>query len=1361
MDNFSIDLDAVLDEFELKEDQAENTTVDRGQDKSQSVVKSQFLSDQGVQPDVLGNSKHPSDGSTSNSVSDQSSSPSRSADFHKSQSGIFGSQHTNSAGIIPMTDVTEGGDVGTSSGNQKSSEHIDPDDSTSGETDYRAVCIAVDGGDNCDAVDDKFDASSVISGLPDCGAVGKSVSCVSRASTVTQSGGDVCSSVSAGFQRSISSPTSTIDVALSQTISSTLTGGVPADSACFTTSGSSMVPPVSSVVTSNCGTATVISTVDVACSGPTIVEGCGVGASPTCVDTDNTGETNSGSITACAERSDSATVDITVTGVSSAIVEKSDNDDDISDGIRNQKLLREGSAEREHSHFPLLRSVESCDISDISDVTIDAAQCYSPPSTSIYQIAYPCEDESLTDLSRSPGGFEQGPPSNIDKTVFCQDVTAMETEPGPIENEESPMPVEESGGVSSTETVLPDLVMSEESSDAPEPDPIEESSGDVASRLLRHHSIECDVRTTTDSAETCVVPERPDSLDVTPFQSASESAAVDQSSAHPVSAAPVLAPTVSTVSAPVSPAPPAVQEFADCGEAPLQRTGGSIVTAPGAQSGSTGSRTQLGSTAAGRGPVTPGRLTSSSTDDSSLGRVAPVWVPDDEMDSCMSCELKFTLVRRRHHCRACGRLLCAVCCCQRARLEFMDMREARVCSRCLSVLERVQQNIRRQNQSVTTTSGVTSTVEPVATTSASDPAIDAPGGAEARMPNPNNPLEYCSTVPPLEQADVGGARSPLSVMVPCSALRRPPDPATPRTPGGSKQVMFSDGIRPGGDLTEPQGHPGSSQHQRAQRPSNRGGSKSRLGAVATLAATEHAWCSQSDQLPPFVQTVGNVECGDISRLSEQAAADLLRTETSSQWAVQVNNNLLIHTSFVKLDCCVGAKCWVFSSDGLRAVGQDEVVLVLQCDSDTEPLPRDVFVYYRLLYIDAASGKYVGDLGHTLVSNHFLGFREHGAFLYARPTLQCLQSLPVTDQPYLVALLIHKWEVPWAKVFPLRLLLRLGAEFRYYPCPVVSVRSRKPVFFEIGQTIINLLADFRNYTYVLPTIPGMHIHMEDKRTSVLLPRNRFNQVSKTINNSGEHVLAFGACFSQKADSHLVCVQSEEGRYQTQAINIHSRPRQVTGASFVVFNGALKSSLNLTAKSSIVEDGLMYQISPESMASLRERLRKMEDVTIECGPVDGPVEETLSITWVEDDLNYNMGVTSVIDGRSMDSVMSMRVHSGSEYTGNGKIIRWTEVFLLQGDEPSEFSRLSEALSRGTCHALLPLLSDVCEQKLSPLALRATVDSDTVCYEAGSGRNQLPAEYMKQLDSELVPILHLFAARGVSQPICVELVFYVLHC
>ena len=105
----------------------------------------------------------------------------------------------------------------------------------------------------------------------------------------------------------------------------------------------------------------------------------------------------------------------------------------------------------------------------------------------------------------------------------------------------------------------------------------------------------------------------------------------------------------------------------------------------------------------------------------------------------------------------------------------------------------------------------------------------------------------------------------------------------------------------------------------------------------------------------------------------------------------------------------------------------------------------------------------------------------------------------------------------------------------------------------------------------------------------------------------------------ADSHLVAIQQEDGSYQTQAINIQhqvsrlsvslslslyslpSQERKLTGASFVVFNGALKSSANLTAKSSIVEDGLMVQVMPDHMTNILKTLRNMEDHTIGCGPL----------------------------------------------------------------------------------------------------------------------------------------------------------------
>ena len=47
------------------------------------------------------------------------------------------------------------------------------------------------------------------------------------------------------------------------------------------------------------------------------------------------------------------------------------------------------------------------------------------------------------------------------------------------------------------------------------------------------------------------------------------------------------------------------------------------------------------------------------SDELQLGWYAPKWVPDQDAKGCMNCALRFTIVKRRHHCRACGKVLIA------------------------------------------------------------------------------------------------------------------------------------------------------------------------------------------------------------------------------------------------------------------------------------------------------------------------------------------------------------------------------------------------------------------------------------------------------------------------------------------------------------------------------------------------------------------------------------------------------------------------------------------------------------------------------------------------------------------------------
>ena len=40
---------------------------------------------------------------------------------------------------------------------------------------------------------------------------------------------------------------------------------------------------------------------------------------------------------------------------------------------------------------------------------------------------------------------------------------------------------------------------------------------------------------------------------------------------------------------------------------------------------------------------------------------APVWIPDDLALQCMICNRDFDLFHRKHHCRACGQIICDAC----------------------------------------------------------------------------------------------------------------------------------------------------------------------------------------------------------------------------------------------------------------------------------------------------------------------------------------------------------------------------------------------------------------------------------------------------------------------------------------------------------------------------------------------------------------------------------------------------------------------------------------------------------------------------------------------------------------------------
>ncbi|XP_077356067.1 FYVE, RhoGEF and PH domain-containing protein 4-like [Festucalex cinctus] len=70
-----------------------------------------------------------------------------------------------------------------------------------------------------------------------------------------------------------------------------------------------------------------------------------------------------------------------------------------------------------------------------------------------------------------------------------------------------------------------------------------------------------------------------------------------------------------------------------------------------------------------------------------LGRRAPRWIRDNEVTVCMKCREPFNaLTRRRHHCRACGCVVCWKCSVHKAALAYDGNRLNKVCKSCYAVL---------------------------------------------------------------------------------------------------------------------------------------------------------------------------------------------------------------------------------------------------------------------------------------------------------------------------------------------------------------------------------------------------------------------------------------------------------------------------------------------------------------------------------------------------------------------------------------------------------------------------------------------------------------------------------------------------
>ncbi|POI31700.1 hypothetical protein CIB84_004549, partial [Bambusicola thoracicus] len=392
-----------------------------------------------------------------------------------------------------------------------------------------------------------------------------------------------------------------------------------------------------------------------------------------------------------------------------------------------------------------------------------------------------------------------------------------------------------------------------------------------------------------------------------------------------------------------------------------------------------------------------------------------------------------------------------------------------------------------------------------------------------------------------------------------------------------------------------------------------------------------------DKLPPLLLAMGekgkvewHVELNQLlisldplveEHLSHQQVALLLEKGGASPLTFILNANLLAN---VKLISYSSEKCWYFSTNGLHGLGQAEIVILLQCLPDEKTFPNEIFKLFIDIYKNAVKGKLIRNMENVTFSENFLDNEDHGGFLFVSPTFQKLDDLMLPDNPFLYGILIHKLEVPWAKVFPIRLMLRLGAEYG--------------------------------------------------------------------------------------------------------------------------------------------DGLMVQITPETMESLRQALRDKKDFKITCGKVDGEgLKEYVDICWVDDDEKTNKGILSPVDGKSMEGTRSEKIPHTRDFERKGKVLKCTEVyyFLKDHELPSPVHlQFAKDIAAACSTALCPHLKTLKKNGMNKIGLRVSVDSDMVEYLAGSGGHLFPQKYLNELDKALIPVIHGGMSDPASLPLKMELIFFLME-
>uniref|UniRef100_A0A1I7X3V4 FYVE-type domain-containing protein n=1 Tax=Heterorhabditis bacteriophora TaxID=37862 RepID=A0A1I7X3V4_HETBA len=416
----------------------------------------------------------------------------------------------------------------------------------------------------------------------------------------------------------------------------------------------------------------------------------------------------------------------------------------------------------------------------------------------------------------------------------------------------------------------------------------------------------------------------------------------------------------------------------------------------------------------------PNHLTESELQ---LGKSKPYWIPDEDCSSCMLCTSRFSILNRRHHCRACGRVLCGSCCKDKAILQYMKDEpkkhsQARVCSPCASMLARIEEY---EKSSWSVNEEEEGGADDVGTSS-----ISGGGTRSARGVLKTRAVSLSETESESTQCVESTVRK--------------------------RSVIFRDGVKPGAVNSTVDG---GEEEERSTTIKPKKKSRKRHAVarrIAELRMEDELGCV----LPTETRNCALVVYPDDEIKSVENHWMSNRFKDGLPVTVVLKKNL---TCVVQI-CKLGSNTvWCVSSRGFTTIGLDELLFIWRRDNvDEFDLPLNVLqrVFTTASNMDNSGVRRVCSRLPTISSVPAAVFPLTKHIMFFAPTLQDFSSLPIPSTSFMIALFLHDSELPWAMACPNRILFRLGLKYSWYPTPIVNIVGRDPVYSsETGQTVLKI------------------------------------------------------------------------------------------------------------------------------------------------------------------------------------------------------------------------------------------------------------------------------------------------------------------